>query len=169
VGHMYAEAAQLGIARSDLRVRYAFARMGSTIVAASITTAAAGVALFMAETSFFKGIGFVICFTIFLSVVYTFGFYAAILLEPVLGTSGSKGFLPGWLPTEESIAEQKRRNSVTSDGGPGSPGKGNSRSRFDGVNTTPQGQDPKYAGKSGKTPENGIVGQDASGEDMYDV
>jgi hypothetical protein len=163
VGHMYAEAAQLGIKRSDLRTRYSFARMGSTIIAASITTAAAGIALFMAETSFFKGIGFVICFTIFLSVIYTFGFYAAICMQPVLGPSGSRGFLPGWLPTEESVAEQKRRNSITSDTYPTSPEKVD-------VKFVDEPKDPQSPIKPmSKTPENGIVGTDVNGEDMYDV
>lgn len=59
----------------------------------------AGFALFAAELKFFKGVGFVVYFTIFGSLVYTFFFFSSLVLT--FGPSGNFGFLPGYRPNND--------------------------------------------------------------------
>jgi hypothetical protein len=113
LGHMFVEATHMGIQRADLRIRYAMARIGSTIIAAAITTMAAGVALFMAESTFLYYIGFVIVYTIMLSFVYTFGLFVSLNLIPYIGVSGDAGFLPGYMARGHK--KQEKRLSTLSD------------------------------------------------------
>jgi hypothetical protein len=89
VCHVFNEAKEHGIKRGDLRMRYALSRMGSTIFAGAVTTVGAGFFLYLAQTAFNQSVGFIIAFTIVVSLIFTLFFFSSLCI--MFGPHGDFG------------------------------------------------------------------------------
>jgi len=103
VCHVFNEAKEHGIKRGDLRMRYSLSRMGSTVFAGAVTTVGAGFFLYCAQTAFNQNVGFIIAFTIVVSLIHTLFFFSSLCI--MFGPHGNFGDICCCCPTGGKSAE----------------------------------------------------------------
>ena len=110
---MLIEAQESGLQTRTARMRYAMGRIGSTIVAGAVTTAGAGGIMFLGQGDFYTKMAFVMSYTILLSFIYTFGFFASCML--LFGPEFEEGIVrcPCCASRKKNDADKKRRNSTS--------------------------------------------------------
>ena len=89
---MVEEAAQRGMHNREQRFRYAAETMGPTVVAGAITTGGSALFMFACQMTFFYKMAVLICITIFMSFVFSLGFFMAMIY--VVGPQNSSGRVP---------------------------------------------------------------------------
>jgi len=86
--HVYLEAGhEKRISSRVFRTKYAFDQMGSTICGGALTTGGSASVMMFCYLTFFNKIGVMIAFTILLSFLFTFLFFANCML--ILGPEGA--------------------------------------------------------------------------------
>jgi len=92
LAHMYQEAAQHGLEKREERATFAVRNMGATVFAGAVTTAGAGIVMFVCFSTFFHKMALLILATIAYSFLYSLGFF--ISLAFLVGPEGDCGSLP---------------------------------------------------------------------------
>ena len=94
-------------------MRYALSRMGSTVFAGAVTTVGAGFFLYCAQTAFNQNVGFVISFTITISLIYTLFFFSSLCI--LFGPHGNAGDICCCCPTRPGAAGKNNKDKSESD------------------------------------------------------
>ncbi|CAD7945765.1 unnamed protein product [Amoebophrya sp. A120] len=89
MGHIWGEATEEGLIGRLAKSRYSLRHMGGTILAGASTTAAAGLLMFACTLTFFTKMATMISLTVFLSLVFTVGWFMSMLL--MFGPPKSEG------------------------------------------------------------------------------
>jgi hypothetical protein len=95
LGHMLLEAAELGLKTRRERFEYAASKMGSTVMAGAITTGGSSLFMLVCQMTFFLKMAILISITIFLSFVFSLGFFMSLILQ--FGPENDQGMfrIPG--------------------------------------------------------------------------
>eukprot|EP00928_Gymnodinium_smaydae_P045063 TRINITY_DN30084_c0_g1_i1.p1 TRINITY_DN30084_c0_g1~~TRINITY_DN30084_c0_g1_i1.p1 ORF type:complete len:1044 (-),score=224.44 TRINITY_DN30084_c0_g1_i1:40-3171(-) len=89
LAHMYEEAHSFGHRSREDRAEFAIRNMGTTVFAGAITTAGAGVIMFLCFSVFFHKMALLICVTIAYSFLFSLGFFMSLLF--LAGPEGRLG------------------------------------------------------------------------------
>jgi len=110
LSHVYLEARERGIVSRHFRMKYAMDQMGATILGAAITTAAAGIVMFLCQFTFFARFATMIIATVFASFVFCMCYFAPLLL--LFGPEGESCML---CPrTEDELGTRKKAGGESS-------------------------------------------------------
>lgn len=92
LGHMVEEANEKGFKTRRERFVFAAETMGPTVVAGAVTTGGSAMFMFLCQMTFFYKMAVLICITIFLSFIFSLGFFMAMIY--VVGPEGNCGRIP---------------------------------------------------------------------------
>jgi len=112
LGHMVEEADQKGFRTREERFIFAAETMGPTVLAGAITTGGSAMFMFLCQMTFFYKMAVLICITIFLSFLFSLGFFMAMIY--VVGPQGSFGRIPfPWDKKKQTQAQDIKAASAS--------------------------------------------------------
>jgi predicted RND superfamily exporter protein len=91
LAHMYEEAPKFGCTTRHQRASFAIENMGGTVFAGAVTTAGAGVIMFLCFSTFFHKMAILISMTIVYSFFFSLGLFTSLLF--LIGPEGHSGDL----------------------------------------------------------------------------
>lgn len=112
LSHVYLEARERGIVSRHFRMKYAMDQMGATILGAAVTTAAAGIVMFLCQFTFFNRFATMIIATIFASFVFCMCYFVPLLL--LFGPEGESCFVCTKPIDDEGAGGKNKKSSSSS-------------------------------------------------------